>query len=222
METLTILLALADLVAVTLFALGMFLIARLITRLDRNCGQLASLGFLLIALGSFSKNIWKFVFAATELNIPVLNNSRLILLAPGLVLMAWAIWKTFNSGPGGTPVWVAPVIIIVVGCGTAAVSALSKGGRRWFFILLGLAVVANLAVVGLLIKQAKSRGLNQAAALFAFAFVMILLQAGLALWPEKSRLWQWGEQLINLLSWGAFASAAWQLERSVFNRNHGA
>jgi hypothetical protein len=219
METPTIPLAFADLVAVALSALGTFLIARLLTRLDRHCGQLASLGFWLIALGGLSKNLWMFVFVATELNVPVLNNSRLILLAPGFVLMAWAIWKTFNSGPGGTPIWVVPVIIIVVGCGAAAVSALSKGGRRWFFILLGLTVVANLAVVGQLIKQATSKGLYQATALFAFAFVMIVAQAGLASLPEKNNLWQWSERLIHLLSWGAFAFAAWQLERSVFKRD---
>lgn len=220
MEKLTIPLALKGFLPVLLSGLGMFFIARLIARLDRNCGHLASLGFLLITLGGLSKAIWKLVLAATGLDIGVLNNSLFILMTPGFVLMAWAIWKTFHSRPSGTPVWVVPVIVIVVGCGGAAISALSKGGQRWFFILLTVTMVANAAVGILLAWQAWRRGVKLAGGLFIFYLITIFLQVSLTRTPRQTVAPQWVEQLNYILSWSAFAYAAWQLEQTIRQRNH--
>lgn len=218
MESLSIPLALADLLPVILSGLGMFLIARLVARLDRNCGHLASLGFLLVTLGGTFQALWKLILATTELHSPVLKHSRLILLAPGFILMAWALWKTFHSGPSGTPVWVVPVIIIVVGCGAAAISALSKGGQRWFFILLGLMTIGNVTTSFLLAWQARRRGLSQVAALFLFNFGLVFLQAGTAWRLHQTVVLSWMEPIINTLAWAAFASAAWQLEQAVVKK----
>ena len=215
MELLSIPLALLDLFPVILSGLGMYLIARLIARLDRNCGHLASLGFLLVTLGGTFSVLWKLILVTTELHSPVLKHSRLILLAPGFVLMAWAIWKTFHSGPSGTPVWVAPVILIVVGCGAAAISALSKGGQRWFFILLGLLLIGNAVTSFLLAGQAQRRGLRQVAALFLCNFGLVFLQAGTAWMLQQTLAWPWLEPIIGTLAWAAFAYAAWQLEAAV-------
>ncbi len=221
MESPSIPFALVDLLPVIFSGLGMFLIARLIARLDRNCGHLASLGFLLVTLGGIFNVLWKLILVTTELHSPVLKNSRLILLAPGFVLMAWALWKTFHSGPSGTPVWVVPVIIIVLGCGGAAISALSKGGQRWFFILLGLMALGNATTSLLLAWQAQRRGLLRVAALFLFNFGLVLLQAGtVGLFPQTVAL-SWSEPTLNTLAWAAFAYAAWQLEQSVLKRTTG-
>lgn len=214
-------LALLDLLPVILSGLGMFLIARLIARLDRNCGHLASLGFLLITLGGIFNALWKLIISTTELHSPVLKNSLLILLAPGFVLMAWALWKTFHSGPSGTPVWVVPVIIIVVGCGAAAISALSKGGQRWFVILLGLVTSGNAAVSLLLAWQARRRGLRRVTALFLFNFGLVFLQAGTAWMLHQMVAVSWLEPIINTLAWAAFAYAAWQLEQNFPPRTTG-
>lgn len=219
MEMPTIPLAVVDFLPVILSGLGMFFIARLITRLDRNCGRLASLGFLLVTLGGLLNAIGKLIFALTELHAPVLQHSRFMLLAPGLVLLAWAVWKTFHSGPGGTPVWVVPVIIIVVSCGAAAISALSKGGQRWFFILLGLATVANTVAGSLLMWQALRRGLTLLGILFVFHLVTILFQASLVYLPNQTIALQWIEQMNNTVSWAAFAYAAWELEQFIIQKH---
>ena len=220
MESLSIPLALLNLLPVMLSGWGMFFIARLIARLDRNCGHLASLSFLLVTLGGIFNALWKLIVSVTELHSPVLKNSLLILLAPGFVLMAWALWKTFHSGPSGTPVWVVPVIIIVVGCGAAAISALSKGGQRWFVILLGLMTSGNAAVSFLLAWQAQRRGLRRVTALFLFNFGLVFLQAGTAWMLHQTVALSWLEPIINTLAWAAFASAAWQLEQSVLQRSN--
>jgi hypothetical protein len=218
MEQPTIPLAVEGFLAVVLAGLGTFFLARLLVRLDRHCGQLATLGSLLITLGSFLPASGKLLFAATQLQLPVLFHSRWILLAPGFVLLAWALWKTFRSSPGGTPVWVVPVIVIVVGCGAAAISALSKGGQHWFFILLGLMTIANTAAGVLLAWQAGHRGWQLLALLFAFYVVTIWFQASLVRLPQQTVALQWIEQINGTLSWGVFAYAAWQLEQSILKR----
>ena len=220
MEMPTIPLTIEGFLPVIFSGLGMFFVARLIAQLDRHCGQLASLGFLLVLLGNLSNALWKLTLMRTELHIPVLHHMQWILLTPGLVLMAWATWKTFHSGPSGTPVWVVPVIVIVAGCGAAAVSALSKGGRRWFFILLGLMIVAQAATVILLLWQAWRRGLSMTASLLCFTLVTIGVQSALALRHEQSVIWQWIEQINSTLAWAAFAYAAWQLEQSVVRKRN--
>ncbi len=211
-------LALVDLLPVILSGLGMFLLARLVRRLDRNCGHLASLGFLLVTLGGLGNLLWKLLLVTTELHSPMLKHSRLILLAPGFVLMAWALWKTFYSGPSGTPVWVVPVIIIVVGGGAAAISALSKGGQRWFFILLGLLTIGNATISLLLLWQAQRRGLQAVVALLLLNFGLLLLQAGTAWTLQQTVTLSWLDPGIGTLAWAAFAYAAWQLEQAMVKK----
>lgn len=218
MEIPTLPLAIEGFIVVLLSGLGTFFIARLIARLDRNCGHLASLGFLLITLGGSSQALGKLIFALTELYSPVLYHTRWVLLMPGFVLLAWAIWKTFHSGPSGTPVWVVPVIIIVIGCGASAISALSKGGERWFYILLGLLLSAATATDFLLAWQAWGRGWKLLAALFFFHVITTFLLTSLVRLPQQTVALQWVEQINNTLSWAAFAYAAWHLEKSVVKK----
>lgn len=196
----------------------MFFVARLIARLDRNCGHLASLGFVLITLGGVLQALWKLILATTQLNIPVLNHSLLMLAAPSFVLLAWALWNTFHRGYSGTPVWVVPVIVIVVGCGAAAINALSKGGQRWFYILLGLMGITRTALLLLLTWQAWQRGLRIAASLFLVYLVVISLQTSLSQILSPSLTLQWVEQINITLAGGMFAYAAWQLEQSIIKK----
>lgn len=215
MEMPSVPLALEAFLPVLFIGLGMFFIVRLVRQLDRNCGHLASLGFLLITLGTFLHTLWKLILATTELNIPVLNHSLFIFSAPGFVLVAWAVWNTFYGGPSGTPVWVVPVIVIVVGGGAAAINALSKGGQRWFYILLGLATVAQIATAVLLAWQSWRRRLALASLLFIFYLVVVSVQTSFFQLLSSSITLQWIEQIVNTIILGAFAYASWQLERSI-------
>ena len=196
----------------------MFVLARLLARLDRNCGHLASLGFLFVTLGGFFYAIWKLLSAATGWDVVVLRHSLFILLAPGFVLVAWAIWNTFQRGSSGTPVWVVPVIVIVVGGGAAAISALSKGGQRWFYILLGLTAIAYSATAILLAWQAARRGVQLAVFLLVIYWLMIGAQLGLLQLRGLPLAWQWMEQITSTIAWGAFAYATWQLENKIVRR----
>ena len=218
MEMPSVPLALEAFLPVIFLGWGLFLLARLIARLDRNSGQLASLGFLLITLAGFLQSLWKLILATTELNIPVLNHSLLILSAPGFVLLAWALWGTFHRSASGTPVWVVPVIVIVIGCGAAAINALSKGGQRWFYILLGLTLLAQTATALLLAWQAWQRELPLVALLFLVYLVVVTVQSGwLRLRPPSLAL-QWIEQINSTLVGGIFAYAVWHLLQRITKR----
>ncbi len=218
MEMPSVPLALEAFLPVLLLGWGLFFLARLIARLDRNCGPLASLGFLLITLAGFLHALWKLIWATTELNIPVLNHSLLILSTPGFVLMAWALWNTFHRSSSSTPVWVVPVIVIVIGCGAAAINALSKGGQRWFYILLGLTLLAQTAMALLLAWQAWQRGLPLVALLFLVYLVVVTAQSGwLRLRPPSLAL-QWIEQINSTLVGGIFAYAVWHLGQTIAKR----
>jgi hypothetical protein len=197
----------------------MFFIARLLAPLDRACGQLASLGFLLITLGGFLQALGKLILATTGWHIAALHHSLFILLAPGFVLVAWALWNTFHSGPSGTPVWVVPVITIIVGEGAAAVSALSKGGQRWLYILWGLAMAAQFAMTALLAWEAGRRGLQLAALLFLFYLLVVSAQFSFPRLLSLPLVAPGMELISSTIAWGAFASAAWQLQHSIIKSN---
>ena len=215
MEMPSIPLALEAFLPVLLSGVGTFFLARLIRKLDQSCGDLASLGFLLITLGSFLHALWKLLLATNALNISVLNYSLFIFTAPGFVLLAWALWNTFYGGPSGTPVWVVPVIIIVVGGGAAAINALSKGGQRWFYILLGLATIAQIVMAVLLAWQSWRRGLQFAALMFIFYLIMISVQASFFRFLASSLTLQWIGQTASTIFLATFAYASWQLERNI-------
>lgn len=217
MEMPSVPLALEAFLPILLLGWGLFFLARLISRLDRHCGQLASLGFLLITLAGVLQSLWKLILATTKLNILVLNHSLLILSAPGFVLLAWALWSTFHRSTSSTPVWVVPVIVIVIGCGAAAINALSKGGQRWFYILLGLTLLGQAATALLLAWQAWQRGLPLVALLFLVYLVVVTVQSGWLRRPPSLAL-QWIEQINSTLVGGIFAYAVWHLGQRITKR----
>lgn len=218
MEMPSVSLALATFLPVLCFGVGLFLLAHLVIQLDRNCGHLAALGFLLITLGGFLQALGRLTLALTGLHVAVLQHSWLIFAAPGFVLLAWALWNTFHPGPSGTPVWVVPVIIIVVGCGGAAITALSKGGQRWFYILLGLLGLARTGMLLLLMRQAWQRHLSTIALLFVICLLVVSLQTSLLSWLPAARSGQWIEQISSTLAGGLFAYAAWRLQQHILKQ----
>lgn len=218
MEMPSVSLALISFLPVLFLGIGLFFLAQLVLQLERNCGHLAALGFLLITLGGGLHTFWKLTLALTGLHVAVLHHSLLIFAAPGFVLLAWACWKVFYPGPSGTPVWVVPVIIVVIGCGGAAITALSKGGQQWFYMLLSLLVLARTAAVLLLVWQAQQRGLLLVTGLFLAYLVLASGQTSLLLRFAATPTWQWIEQGCSTVASVLFAYAAWQLRHRITKR----
>ncbi len=217
MDSLPLPLGIVHLAAVVLCACAFFWLARMLARLNRECGQLASVGFLLITIGIAAKALWYLLQAILGYDIRILDNSLFILLAPGLVCVTWAFWNAFRP-QGRTPVWVIPVIVITSIEGAAAVRALSKGGRGWLYVVLGVAVAMYLILAFLLIYEAWQRQLQFFAVLVGFSAITFLLQARLTLIPVPTLLWKWIEQIDVICGWAAFAYATWYLERAITHR----
>ena len=211
----TISLALVDFIPVIFSAIGVFLIAQMIARLDRTSGRVGYLAAGLITLGGLTKAVWKLVIAATGYDIAGLDDLLFVFLGPGFTLLAWALWNaqlimTDKAIP--RRVWLRPLAVIALfGFGAISARIFQPEARYWVYILLTLTTFANLAAGILLIRQAKQQNLNLAVGLFIFNLLAVFALSGLARVPEQTIALQWVEELLNVLAQGAFAFAAWRL-----------
>lgn len=218
MEQYTIGLALEDFVPVILSSIGMWLLTHLITQVNKEAGRLAFVGWLLISLGGLSKSSWKLIMALSNgsQDIVILDNLLFVLLGPGFVFMAWALWcgyriVTNKSRPG---IWLVPMAVTAVFLIPVIFTAFSQpSSRTWFFILLTMTTLGNLVLGILLIGQSLFLKRPWIAVLFGINLITIFMLSGMARIPDQSIPLQWTEQIINTLSQGAFAFAAWQLAK---------
>ena len=209
-------LAFEDYVPVILSSVGMWLLSQMIAQVNKETGRLTLVGWLLISLGGLSKSTWKIIMAFSNgsHNIVVLNNLLFILLGPGFVFMAWALWCAYRivtnkARPG---IWLVPVGVTAVFTLPALFTALTQpDSRTWFFILLTMTTLGNMALGILLIRQSLYLKRSWTAVLFGVNLVTIFMLSGMARIPNQTIPMQWTEQIVNTLSQGAFAFASWQL-----------
>jgi hypothetical protein len=202
-------LALQDYLPVTLFAVGLFFVARMIARENKDAGNLAFLGGVLVTLGGFFKASWKLIQALGGEDIPLFNNSLFVLMSAGFICLAWALHRSLKNN-SAVWLWAFPLVLIAVFWATAGYFAFFTPSRIWFFILLGATTVFNLWLTGQLIFRAGKNGLWLAVALFAVNVICVLSLSRIS---DQSVTLQWIKQLINTFSQGAFAVAAYILAR---------
>jgi len=215
----TIALALVDFLPVIFSAIGVFLIAQMIARLDYTSGLVAYLSVILITLGGLSKAVWKLVIAATGNDLVGLDDMLFIFLGLGFTLLSWALFNAQRVMAGKDipkNVWLRPIAVIALfGIGAISARIFQPDARYWVYILLTLTTFANLAVGILLIKQSLAFNLKVTAGLFLFNLIVIFALSGMARIPEQTITLQWIEESINVLGQAAFAVAAWQLNRET-------
>ncbi|NWF70455.1 MAG: hypothetical protein HXY40_15310 [Chloroflexi bacterium] len=218
----TIMMALQDYMPVLLSSIGLFLLARMTTRMDREAGRLAYFGWLLISLGGFNKATWKLIMAGTasQTNLVWLDDSLFMLMGPGFVCMAWALWCGQRTLAGRKrpigPIWAFPLVVGGLHVAVAVFLGTTRPDTRtWFFVMLGLTTIGNFVVGGLAIRQARQRGMHFVGFLFAFNLVAILVLTGLARIDPRTDVLEWTAQITNTISNGAFAYAAWKLCQEI-------
>jgi len=206
-DQISLALALEDFLPVVLFALGLFFVARMIAAQNKTAGNLAYTGGVLITLGGVFKVFWKVIQAVGGGDIFWLNDSLFVLMSAGFVCSAWALWR--SSKPNSVvAVWLAPLILIAVFWTIAAYFGFVRSSRVWFFVLLGATTVFNIWLCGQLIFRSAKNGLWFAAALFATNIICAVLLSRMS---DQTITLQWIKQIINTISQGAFALAAWFL-----------
>ena len=202
--------ALEDYAPVVLSAIGWVYVARMLARRVPAWGQLAWLGLALVTLGGLSKATWKLIYAAGAMDVGPLNTALFVLLCPGFIALAWALWRSANRQPSAAQVWAAPLILTVLALGAAAYLGLVKGSRAWFALLIGLTTLGNTATAVWLLRRALKWGLPFLAVLF---FLNLAGSFALARMSDQTVTLQWIKQGISTLSQAAFMFAAIKLYR---------
>jgi hypothetical protein len=200
-------LAIEDFLLVIFFAIGLFFIGKMIARECPICGNLAYFGGFLITLGGFLKVCWKLIVAINQTDLAWLNNSLFALMSCGFICLAWAMWRSRKEN-SPTTYWLIPTLLIIVALGIAGYFAFLTESRIWFFILLGVTTLFNLAVSLQLIFRSFQDQLWLAVGLFIFNLICIFTLAGIG---DQTVTLQWIKQTINTFSQASFAFAAWLL-----------
>ncbi|GAB4490760.1 MAG: hypothetical protein Fur0016_03000 [Anaerolineales bacterium] len=220
METYTLGLALEDFLPVILSSAGMYFISRMVSNTQPGLGAMATLGWILVTIGGLLKAIWKLVMALTQtqVNLVWFDKGMFIWMSAGFTLLAFALWMMAETRSGKQPrhIWAGPAMVL----GLSLLAILFTGFpdpsvNTWRFILLGVMTIGNVAVVFLLIQQARASGKNGLAILLLIHISLIFVLSGLARIPHQTIPLQWTEQLLNTFSQGAFAYATWKLTSAL-------
>lgn len=221
MEIYSVPLALEDFIPVILSSCGLFLIARMVQRVDEGLGRMAFLGWLLVTMGGLLKASWKLMMALSDAqtNVIWMDKGMFLWMAAGFTFIAFAVWFTGEMMLGkkrARRIWLGPGLLL----GLTAVAILFTGFpdptvSTWRFILLGVMTLSNITLMILLIQKSRHFGLTSAAILFAVNIILVFILNGMARIPEQTIPLQWTEQLLNTTAQGAFLIGAWQLSKLV-------
>jgi hypothetical protein len=216
LQTYPLPLALMALLSFLISAIGLFLIARMLKRKNEIVGELAYAGATLIVAGELLQALWRLLRATTDRDYPWMNSSFLVLVTPGAVCLAWALWRglrddaTDGEVVTAGAVWLLPLFLNGGLLALTAASRVILGGRAWFLILYTAATLAGIAAGLQLARRAIRHRLLLAALLFLIALIMSLALARITGFGLAA---EWTGQISTLISQAAFAFAAFQLSR---------
>jgi hypothetical protein len=217
-EGYTVLMALQDFMPVIFSSIGLFFLAKMVSRVDKTSGYLAYLGWFMITSGGANKATWKLwmAFSNSQTDIRWLDDSLFLLMAPGFTAMAFAIFYMQRHMVGKKPIlghpFILSAIVNAICVGAAVFMAVSRPeSRTWFFILLGLTTFSNVSLAIMVIRQGYKFGSILIALLFAFNILMVFMLTGMARIDDQSIGLQWAQQISNTISNGAFALASYKL-----------
>lgn len=224
-ELYSIPLALEDFLPVIFSAIGLFILARMITKMDSQLSMMAYLGVALITLGGLSKAIWKLLIALSdaEINIKIMDNALFFGLSLGFILFAYALWyaqRSYFEQSRPKNVWFFPAIVCIVTLATALYMAGTSDPEPdslevWFLILLGMTTIFNFVTLGLAIRQARRQKQYMAMMLFAINLVAIIVLQGLARTGDRTETSQWIAQITNTIAQVGLVYGAWLLFKYV-------
>lgn len=208
-------LALFDFTPVLFTGLALFFLATLVGRTSPDNGKLAATGAALVVLAGTLKATWKLIAATTGNEILLLSELMFPLMAPGFVLMAFAIWGALRENAGqAVPSWLGAAALGVVGLVFAWATLRTVGQalpRGYFFPFLLLASIANVALSIMLIAAAVRRRQALTGLLFFVNIAMVFALQPIAAMPDKSIAIHWFEQALTSGGAAAFALASWLL-----------
>lgn len=214
--------AIFDFIPVAVSAFGLAILADAIGRRHRRLSVVAWAAAIAIPMGGFCKATWKLLVAAQIGDYTWLENLLFILMAPGFVAIAFALFHTRRAWQAGmTPeLATAPIgrllfwLAIPVG-GALAALAFCPLERSWFFWLLGVTTLANFAFVGHAIYASRVGKLGAGVIVcFVYNLAATLTLSSLARLPDTEAT-AWIQEGVNLSAQGALAAGLWFLAQRM-------
>lgn len=218
-ETYSLAVALFDFLPVLVCATGLWLFARALARRSPGLAQVGLAAALLIPLGGLCKASWKLRLAMGFGPLEILENLLFLCLAPGFLLLAFTMHRlrtrALTAPQTSLPM---PLLLLALGLPWLGAWVLAQAlpqGRAWFFWLLALTTLANLALVieGIRCCRRTQAGLLPACS-FALAFMVTLGLSGLARLPPTEAS-AWIQEGTNLLAQSLLAFGLWQLAKAL-------
>jgi hypothetical protein len=203
--------ALQSVLQTVLFSAGLFFIFRLTYAKNKMCGILAFVGGVLITLGGTLKALQLISIASNTGDKPTFGNSLLVFLSAGLICAAFALHRSGRRDEAmNLPhVWTVPIVLIAIVWAVAGYSGFFTNGKAWFYILLGVAGLAN----SVLILQLLSRSMKRSPIWLAVGLLIVNLIIILSFYKSmspNSALQEFNQSLLSL-GHGSFAVACWLL-----------
>jgi uncharacterized membrane protein len=194
-----------------LFSVGLFFIFKLVYAKNKMCGTLAFLGLILITLGGTFKVLQLISIAADAGDKPSLGNSLLVFLSAGLIFFVFALRRSGrrDEAMNLSHVWTFPLFLVAVVWAVAGYIGLFTHGKAWFYILLGVAALANIVLIlQLLGRSLKPSPVWLAVGLFIVNLIVIL-SFYKSMNPDSGL--QEFNQLLLTCGQASFAGASWLL-----------
>jgi len=212
MQDITLGLALYDYFPSLFTGLALFFIYRMVHTAAPSHSWLAALGGTMIVLGGVLKATWKLVVATGGPDIIWLSEPLFPLMAPGFLFVTVAVYAGMRA-TSGQPI---PLWLTGLGFGLVALTLVYADvrvfvqniERGWFFPLLLLASLANVALSIMLITGAVRRKRWVAAGLLFVNIAMVFALQPIAAMDNLSMTMHWIEQTLTVGGAAAFAVGA--------------
>lgn len=221
MHSYSVSVALFDFLPVLVSGYALCLLARAVVARHRALAPVVWTAALLIPFGGACKASWKLLVASRGLDLDWLENMLFISLAPGFVIMAFALfharraWQQSVSptqasySPTRLVLWLAPPLL-----GAVAAALLRPESRLWFFWLLAVTTVANATLIVHAMAACRWGQLRWPIAAFAYNFIATLALSGLSRLPPGETT-AWIQEGVNFSAQAALALGAWHLSRRM-------
>ncbi|CAA0081981.1 Uncharacterised protein [Zhongshania aliphaticivorans] len=207
-------LAAFDFVPIALSGIGLYFLSKTATLWNPQWRGLAQFGALLILAGAISKASWKLIVATQKIDISWMNDALFFCLAPGMIILASAIWGASNNkGANAKRITLVTSGLLVIAA--LAIALIWPEQRYSTFYLLALTTLGNLALASqLIVKSWKLKRLN-ASVMFLCNILAVFVMAGLARVPNQTEGLQWIAELTNTFSQAAISWASYLLYSTI-------
>lgn len=208
--------AIFDFIPVAVTAFGLAVIAHAIGQRHPPLRSVTRVAAIAVPLGGFCKASWKLLVALEVGDWAWLDNLLFILMAPGFVALAFALFHARRAWQQGIAPQAATVpmarlwLWLALPLGGAALAvAFCPLERGWFFWLLGVTTIANFAFVGHAIHAARVGKLGAGVVVcFVYNLLATLALSGLARLPDTEAT-AWIQESVNLSAQLALATGLW-------------